>query len=65
MNKKHPTKTSGPSEFAEPSDYSSLERNCHYLFLIDEACKGLDDVDAGKVIDAKLAIQGLRRHRNV
>jgi prevent-host-death family protein len=44
--------------------YHQLERERIHLLLIDEAGKGLDDVAAGKVKDARSAITSIkRRHR--
>jgi prevent-host-death family protein len=44
--------------------YHQLERERIHLLLIDEASKGLDDVAAGKVKDARGAVQALKRRRN-
>ena len=35
-----------------------------HLLLIDEVSKGLDDVAAGRVKDARCALQALKRHRS-
>lgn len=43
--------------------YHQLERERIHLLLIDEASKGLDDVAAGKVKDARIVIQALKRRR--
>jgi prevent-host-death family protein len=43
--------------------YHQLERERIHLLLIDEAGKGLDDVAAGRVQDAREAIQKLRTRR--
>ena len=43
--------------------YHQLERERIHLLLIDEASKGLDDVAAGRVKDARIAIQSLKRRR--
>ena len=43
--------------------YHQLERERIHLLLIDEAGKGLDDVDAGRVKDARQAIQRIKRRR--
>lgn len=43
--------------------YHHLERERIHLLLIDEATKGLDDVAAGRVKDARSAIQSLKRRR--
>ena len=45
-------------------DYHRLERERIYLLLIDEAGKGLDDVAAGRVKDARSAIQSIKRRRS-
>lgn len=44
--------------------YHQLERERIHLLLIDEAGKGLDDVAAGRVKDARSVIQSLKRRRN-
>ena len=43
--------------------YHRLERERIHLLLIDEATKGLADVAAGRVKDARLAIQKIQRKR--
>ncbi len=43
--------------------YHRLERERIHLLLIDEAFKGLADVAAGRVKDAQLAIQKIKRKR--
>ena len=43
--------------------YHQLEREHIHLLLIDEASKGLADVAAGRVQDARKAIQQLKRRR--
>jgi prevent-host-death family protein len=43
--------------------YHQLERERIHLLLIDEATKGLDDVAAGKVKDARSAIAAIKRRR--
>jgi len=43
--------------------YHRLERERIHLLLIDEASKGLDDVAAGRVKDARGAIQSIKRRR--
>lgn len=43
--------------------YHSLERERIHLLLVDEASKGLDDVAAGRVKDARQMIQRLKRKR--
>ena len=44
--------------------YHQLERERIHLLLIDDASKGLDDVAAGKVKDARSAITALKRRRS-
>lgn len=44
--------------------YHKLERERIHLLLIDEASKGLDDVAAGKVKDARSTIAALKRRRS-
>ena len=44
--------------------YHQLERERIHLLLIDEASGGLDDVAAGKVKDARSAIQAIKRRRS-
>lgn len=41
--------------------YHQLERERIHLLLIDEVSKGLDDVVAGNVKDARAAVQALKR----
>ena len=43
--------------------YHQLERERIHLLLIDEASKGLDDVAAGKVKDARSVIKAIKRRR--
>ncbi|TAJ79795.1 MAG: type II toxin-antitoxin system Phd/YefM family antitoxin [Gallionellaceae bacterium] len=43
--------------------YHRLERERIHLLLIDEASKGLDDVAAGRVKDARQVIRRLKRKR--
>ena len=43
--------------------YHRLERERIHLLLLDEAAKGLADVAAGRVKDARQAIQKLKRRR--
>lgn len=45
--------------------YHQLERERIHLLLIDDAATGLDDVAAGKVTDARNAIQSIKRRRSV
>jgi prevent-host-death family protein len=44
--------------------YHRLEHERIHLLLIDEASKGLDDVAAGRVKDARGAIQAIKRRRS-
>ncbi|MFM2408939.1 MAG: hypothetical protein RL358_1681 [Pseudomonadota bacterium] len=44
--------------------YHRLERERIHLLLIDEASKGLDDIAAGRVKDARQLIQRLKRQRD-
>ncbi|MFC5474977.1 type II toxin-antitoxin system Phd/YefM family antitoxin [Paraherbaspirillum soli] len=44
--------------------YHQLEREHIHLLLIDDAGKGLDDVAAGRVKDARSALQSLKRRRS-
>ncbi|MBM3409986.1 MAG: hypothetical protein ACKO8O_15030 [Betaproteobacteria bacterium] len=49
---------------AQPlDDYPQRESERIHLLLIDEAGKGLSDVTAGKVQDARTAIVARRRRR--
>ena len=43
--------------------YHQLERERIHLLLVDEIGKGLDDVAAGRVKDARRTIQRLKRRR--
>ena len=43
--------------------YHRLERERIHLFLVDEIGKGLDDVAAGRVKNARQTIQKLRKQR--
>jgi len=43
--------------------YHQLERERIHLLVIDDASKGLDDVAAGKVKDARTALNALKRRR--
>ncbi len=43
--------------------YHRLERERIHLLLIDEVSKGLDDVAAGRVKDARGAILAIKRRR--
>lgn len=44
--------------------YHQLERERIHLLLIGEVSKGLDDVAAGRVKDARSAIQSIKRRRS-
>jgi prevent-host-death family protein len=44
--------------------YHQLERERIHLVLIDDASKGLADVAAGKVKDARTALAALQRRRS-
>ena len=44
--------------------YHQLERERIHLLLIDDASKGLDDVAAGKVKDARSVLQAIKRRRS-
>lgn len=44
--------------------YHQLERERIHLLLIDEASRGLDDVAASRVKDARGAIQSIKRRRS-
>ena len=44
--------------------YHQLERERIHLLLIDQASKGLDDVSAGKVKDARSVIKAIKRRRS-
>lgn len=43
--------------------YHQLERERIHLLLIDDADKGLDDIAAGKVKDARSTLNALKRRR--
>ena len=43
--------------------YHQLERERIHLLLIDEASKGLDDITAGNVKDARATLNALKRRR--
>lgn len=43
--------------------YHQLERARIHLLLLDDADKGLADVEAGRVKDARTALQGLKKRR--
>lgn len=43
--------------------YRQMERERIHLLLIDEAGKGMDDISAGRVQDARETIQRLKTHR--
>jgi len=44
--------------------YHHLEREHMHLLLIDDAARGLDDVAAGRVQDARSVIQSIKRRRS-
>lgn len=44
--------------------YHQLERERIHLLLIDEASKGIDDISAGRVQDAREVIERLKIRRN-
>jgi prevent-host-death family protein len=44
--------------------YHKLERERIHLLLVEEVSKGLDDVAAGRVKDARGAIQAIKRRRS-
>ena len=44
--------------------YHRLERERLHLLLMDEVSKGLDDVAAGRVKDARSAVQSIKRRRS-
>jgi len=44
--------------------YHQLERERIHLLLIDDASKGLDDVAAGRVKDARSVVQAIKRRRS-
>jgi prevent-host-death family protein len=44
--------------------YHQLERERIHLLLIEEAAKGLDEVAAGKVKDARSVIQSIKSRRS-
>jgi antitoxin (DNA-binding transcriptional repressor) of toxin-antitoxin stability system len=43
--------------------YHQLEREHIHLLLIDDAGKGLDDAESGRVKDARTALQAIKRRR--
>ncbi|MBP9033971.1 MAG: type II toxin-antitoxin system Phd/YefM family antitoxin [Pseudomonadales bacterium] len=43
--------------------YHRLERERIHLLLLDEAARGLDDVEAGRTRSARAAVQGFKRRR--
>ena len=43
--------------------YHQLERERIHLLLIDEASRGLDDVAAGRVQDARAALTAIKKRR--
>ena len=44
--------------------YHQLERERIHLLLIDEVSKGLDDVAAGRVQDARSALESIKSRRS-
>jgi prevent-host-death family protein len=44
--------------------YHQLERERIHLLLIDEVSKGLDDLAAGRVKDARSVFQSIKRRRS-
>ena len=44
--------------------YHQLERERIHLLLIDEASKGLDDMAAGRIQDARRALQAAKNRRS-
>lgn len=44
--------------------YHQLEHERIHLLLIDEASKGIDDISAGRVLDARETIQRLKTRRS-
>ena len=44
--------------------YHQLERERIHLVLADDAARGLDDVAAGRVKDARSVIQSIKRRRS-
>lgn len=44
--------------------FHALEKERIHLFLLDDASKGLDDVEAGRTKDARKALASLRRRRS-
>ena len=43
--------------------YHQLERARIHLLMLDDAAKGLDDVEAGRVKDARQPLSALKRQR--
>jgi prevent-host-death family protein len=43
--------------------YHQLERERIHLFLIDDASQGLDDVENGRVKDAREALRAIKQRR--
>lgn len=43
--------------------YHRLEREHIHLLLIDEASKGLDDIAAGRVADARDSLEAIKKRR--
>lgn len=44
-------------------DYHRLESERIHLLLIDEAAKGLDDVAAGRISDARGTLESIKQRR--
>ncbi len=44
--------------------FHSLEREHIHLLLLDDAAKGLDDVDAGRTKDAREALSSIAKRRS-
>jgi hypothetical protein len=51
-------------DFRRLDYYHQLERERIHLLLIDDASKGLDDVAAGRVKDARSVIQSIKHRRS-
>jgi hypothetical protein len=58
-----PPSTARPKKIASEHGAPRLENEHIHLPLIAEAAKGLDDVAAGRVKDAREALQALKRRR--
>lgn len=44
--------------------FHALEKERIHLFLLDDASRGLDDVEAGRTKDARKTLASLRRRRS-